>query len=53
MQKLLEVGTRNLLLQNPRLQVHQVQWFTQIREPLRIQVVLQSEREDKLSASQD
>ena len=30
MQKLLEVGTRYLLLQNPRFKVHQVQWTTQI-----------------------
>ena len=47
MQELLEVGPHDLFIQDLGLQMRQVQWLSQIWKPLRIQMVLQGEQEDK------
>ena len=53
MQKLLEIGSHNIFVQNSRIEICQMQWTSQIRESPGIWVVLQGEQKIEPTSSQN
>jgi len=53
MQELLEMGTCHFFVQNSGLEMHQMQWPSQVRELQRVWMMLQTKRQDQPSKARN